>query len=91
VGVILPDFPRAAVTDQNPQIMTFDMFCESVVLKGDTPFSKCMYLAADCNYPIDRRKMVVGMVNLEGVLRAIFFDGLPTVKCSVRRDMNPFL
>ena len=49
--------------------MTFDMFSESVILKGDTPFSKCMDLAADCYYPIDRRKMVVGMVNLEGVLR----------------------
>jgi hypothetical protein len=32
--------------------MTFDMFSESVVLKGDTPFSKCMYLAADCVFSL---------------------------------------
>jgi hypothetical protein len=71
--------------------MTFDMFSESIGFKGDTPFSKCVYLVADCNYPIDRSEMVVGMVGLESVLRVIFFDGLPTVKCSVCRDMNSIL
>jgi hypothetical protein len=50
-----------------------------------------MNLAADGNYPIDCRKMVVGVVNLEGVLRVFFFDGLPTVKCSVRSNMNSVL
>ena len=60
MGIILADLPRAALTDQNPQIMTFDMFSESIGLKGDTPSSKCVYLVADRNYPIDRREMVVG-------------------------------
>ena len=41
-------------------------------------------MSADRNHPIDRRNLFDGMPMLE-IVRIRFFDGLPTMKCSVLR------
>jgi len=56
------------------------------ILKIRTPCPEHTYIIADRNYPIDRRDMVDGMPMLE-IVCIRFFDGLPTVKCSVVRHI----
>ena len=46
--------------------------------------SEAEYGIADRNYPIHRKDMVDGMPMLE-IVCLRFFDGLPTVNCSVVR------
>src|SRR5271166_1210163 len=56
-----------------------------------TPSSGRTHLIADRNYPIDRGDIIADLPRLDIQLYIPFFDGLPTVKCSVVSHPNPVL
>ena len=62
--------------------------------KNTTPCSGRTHLNADRNYPIDPSEIIAELPLLEIPICIRFFDGLPTVKCSVVifiRRPNPVL
>jgi len=92
-GGIPADLPSIALTDYNPyKVALLVSRSAGGLLISATPCSVCTYLISDRNYPIDRFDKIVGMPTLEIPFCIIFFDGLPTVKCSgMRRHINPIL
>jgi hypothetical protein len=56
-----------------------------------TPSSGAMHLFAKRAYPINRGEIIADLPRLEIQLCVPFFEGLPTVKCSVVGHPTPIL
>jgi hypothetical protein len=69
--------------------MAVDVFIPSVdAMQSACPLSSRNYIISDRIYAISLTDKVVAFVFREGEFCIVFCDGLPTVKCSIRRHQK---